>query len=101
MKTNRNANSNGDQPAISPTPRAWAHHRQCCLAAVYLFDISRAADAASLLACRSDALADDCLDHEEKVGICHAIEQRCVFLNLRTKNFAPSKLITALSVKIL
>ena len=47
----------------------------------YLFDVSRATDAITLLTCRSDALADDCLDTEEKAQVCTAIEKRFAALN--------------------
>jgi hypothetical protein len=47
----------------------------------YLFDVSRATSAIALLTCRSDALADECLDTEEKVEICAAIEKRFALLN--------------------
>lgn len=47
----------------------------------YLFDVSRATDATTLLTCRSDALADDCLDTREKAEVCAAIEQRFAALN--------------------
>jgi hypothetical protein len=47
----------------------------------HLFDISRATDAGTLLACRTDALDDICLDAEEKTEICRAIEKRFALLN--------------------
>jgi hypothetical protein len=47
----------------------------------YLFDVSRATDAGTLLTCRADALADECLDAEEKAEICSAIEKRFAALN--------------------
>ena len=47
----------------------------------YLFDVSRATDATTLLTCRSDALDDDCLDTREKAEVCAAIEQRFATLN--------------------
>lgn len=46
-----------------------------------LFDVSRATDAPTLLTYRSDALADNCLDADEKDEICRAIEKRFAFLN--------------------
>jgi hypothetical protein len=49
----------------------------------YLFDISRATSATALLTCRSDALADDCLDTEEKAEVCVAVEKRFALLNTR------------------
>ena len=47
----------------------------------YLFDVSRATDAGTLSTCRADALADECLDAEEKAEICSAIEKRFAVLN--------------------
>jgi hypothetical protein len=47
----------------------------------YLFDVSRATSAATLLVYRSDALDDACLDAEEKVEVCAAIEKRFALLN--------------------
>jgi|HubBroStandDraft_4_1064222.scaffolds.fasta_scaffold1361020_2 hypothetical protein len=49
----------------------------------YLFDVSRATSATTLLTCRCDALADDCLDAEEKAEVCAAIEKRFALLNAR------------------
>jgi hypothetical protein len=47
----------------------------------YLFDVSRATTATTLLICRSDALTDVCLNTEEKAHVCAAIEQRFAALN--------------------
>jgi hypothetical protein len=47
----------------------------------YLFDVSRTTTAIALLACRSDALSDDCLDTDEKTEVCAAIEKRFALLN--------------------
>ena len=47
----------------------------------YLFDISRATDAVTLLNRRTDALDDACLDDLEKAEICGAIEKRFALLN--------------------
>jgi hypothetical protein len=47
----------------------------------HLFDISRTTDAPTLLAYRSDVLADEYLDAEEKTEICRAIEERFAALN--------------------
>lgn len=47
----------------------------------YLFDVSRATTATTLLTCRTDVLADDCLDAEEKAEVCAVIEKRFAALN--------------------
>lgn len=70
----RNLNSDGQYLARLARQRV-------CLVDALLFDISRAADAATLLAYRRDALADNCLDAIEKGEICRAIETRFAFLN--------------------
>jgi len=51
----------------------------------HLFDISRTSEPDALLAYRHDALADDCLDADEKSEICCAIEKRFAFLNATAK----------------
>jgi hypothetical protein len=50
----------------------------------YIFDISRATNAATLLTCRTDALEDACLDDDEKADVCRAIEKRFAMLNAGT-----------------
>ena len=52
----------------------------------YLFDVSRATTAATLLTCHSNVLADDCLDAEEKAEVCAAIERRFAALGACLKN---------------
>jgi hypothetical protein len=47
----------------------------------YLFDISRATDAGTLMACRTDAVQDDTLMTFEKMEICAAIDARFGELN--------------------
>jgi len=49
----------------------------------HLFDISRATDASTLHAYRTDILADDCLNTVEREELCRAIEKRFAFLNAR------------------
>jgi hypothetical protein len=49
----------------------------------HLFDISRATDAATLLAYRNDVISDDCLDAVEKEELCRTIEKRFAVLNAR------------------
>jgi hypothetical protein len=62
-------------------PQAKLIKERASLLDALLFDVSRAADATTLLTYRRDALADNCLDAVEKNEICHAIEKRFAFLN--------------------
>lgn len=73
----RNLNSHGQHLARPVRQRV-------CLVDALLFDISRAADTATLLTYRRDALADDSLDTIEKEEICRAIGKRFAFLNAST-----------------
>lgn len=52
----------------------------------HLFDISRTTDVPTLLAYRSDVMADKCMDAEEKAEVCRAIEQRFAALNAEPSN---------------
>jgi hypothetical protein len=70
----RNINSDGQHLARLVRQRG-------CLVDALLFDISRAADAATLSTYRRDALADHGLDAIEKEEIRRAIEKRFAFLN--------------------
>ena len=56
----------------------------------YLFDISRATDAGTLMAYRTDAVQDDTLMTFEKTEICAAIDARGSALNQAAQQRRPT-----------